>query len=66
MLLEAHLEAIIVRSFVICGQITPGRNPSIGWNGVFNFVNNVIFNWVHRSIDGGDQTSKVQYYKQLF
>jgi hypothetical protein len=31
-----------------------GRNPSIGWNGVFNFVNNVIFNWVHRSVDGGD------------
>jgi hypothetical protein len=31
-----------------------GRNPSIGWNGVFNFVNNVMFNWVHRSTDGGD------------
>jgi hypothetical protein len=31
-----------------------GRNPSIGWNGIFNFTNNVIFNWVHRSIDGGD------------
>jgi hypothetical protein len=31
-----------------------GRNPSIGWNGVFNFVNNVIYNWVHRSVDGGD------------
>ncbi|GAA4496717.1 thrombospondin type 3 repeat-containing protein [Hymenobacter ginsengisoli] len=31
-----------------------GRNPSIGWNGVFNFVNNVVFNWVHRSTDGGD------------
>ncbi len=31
-----------------------GRNPSIGWNGIFNFVNNVIFNWVHRSVDGGD------------
>lgn len=31
-----------------------GRNPSIGWYGVFNFVNNVVYNWVHRSIDGGD------------
>lgn len=34
-----------------------GRNPSIGWNGVFNFVNNVIYNWVHRSVDGGDYTA---------
>jgi len=34
-----------------------GRNPSIGWNGVFNFVNNVVFNWHHRSTDGGDYTS---------
>jgi hypothetical protein len=31
-----------------------GRNPSIGWYGVFNFVNNVIFNWWHRTVDGGD------------
>lgn len=31
-----------------------GRNPSIGWFGIFNFVNNVVFNWVHRSMDGGD------------
>ena len=22
-----------------------GRNPSIGWNGIFNFVNNVVYNW---------------------
>lgn len=36
-----------------------GRNPSIGWNGVFNFANNVVFNWVHRSTDGGD-------YKALY
>ena len=44
-----------------------GRNPSIGWNGVFNFVNNVAFNWVHRSSDGGDYTAKFNminnYYK---
>lgn len=44
-----------------------GRNPSIGWNGIFNFVNNVIFNWVHRSVDGGDYTAMFNiinnYYK---
>lgn len=34
-----------------------GRNPSIGWNGVFNLINNVIFNWMHRSVDGGDYTA---------
>lgn len=44
-----------------------GRNPSIGWNGIFNFTNNVIFNWVHRSVDGGDHTAQYNiinnYYK---
>ena len=44
-----------------------GRNPSIGWNGIFNFVNNVVFNWVHRSTDGGDYTAMYNiinnYYK---
>lgn len=44
-----------------------GRNPSIGWNGVFNFVNNVMFNWMHRSVDGGDHTTRYNiinnYYK---
>ncbi|MDO3695295.1 polysaccharide lyase [Wenyingzhuangia sp. chi5] len=44
-----------------------GRNPSIGWNGIFNFVNNVVFNWKHRSTDGGDYTAKFNminnYYK---
>ncbi len=44
-----------------------GRNPSIGWNGVFNFANNVIYNWVHRSVDGGDYTALYNiinnYYK---
>lgn len=44
-----------------------GRNPSIGWNGVFNFVNNIVFNWHHRSTDGGDYTSLFNminnYYK---
>jgi hypothetical protein len=44
-----------------------GRNPSIGWNGIFNFVNNVVFNWNHRSTDGGDYTAMYNiinnYYK---
>ncbi|WP_187262072.1 pectate lyase family protein [Pontibacter beigongshangensis] len=44
-----------------------GRNPSIGWNGIFNFTNNVVFNWVHRSVDGGDYTALFNiinnYYK---
>lgn len=44
-----------------------GRNPSVGWNGIFNFVNNVVFNWVHRSCDGGDYSAQYNminnYYK---
>lgn len=43
------------------------RNPSIGWNGIFNFVNNIVFNWHHRSTDGGDYTALYNminnYYK---
>ncbi len=44
-----------------------GRNPSIGMGGEFDYRNNVIFNWRHRTIDGGDETSLVNvinnYYK---
>lgn len=43
-----------------------GRNPSIGWNGTFNFVNNVIFNWMHRSVDGGDYTAKYNIINNYF
>ena len=43
------------------------RNPSIGMSGEFDFRNNVIFNWGHRTMDGGDETSMVNvinnYYK---
>ena len=43
------------------------RNPSIGMSGDFDFRNNVIYNWRHRSIDGGDETSLINiinnYYK---
>lgn len=44
-----------------------GRNPSIGWGDHFDFRNNVLFNWRHRTVDGGDASSKVNivanYYK---
>lgn len=34
-----------------------GRNPSVGMYGDFTFVNNVLFNFRHRTIDGGDHRS---------
>jgi hypothetical protein len=34
-----------------------GRNPSIGMIGDFTFVNNVLFNYRHRTVDGGDHRS---------
>lgn len=44
-----------------------GRNPSIGMGGEFDYRNNVIFNWRHRTMDGGDETSLINvinnYYK---
>ena len=43
-----------------------GRNPSIGWNGIFNFVNNVVFNWMHRSIDGGDYRASYNIINNYF
>lgn len=43
------------------------RNPSVGMFGSFNFVNNVLFNWWNRSVDGGDYRSMFNiinnYYK---
>lgn len=43
-----------------------GRNPSVGWNGIFNFVNNVVFNWVHRSSDGGDYRACFNFINNYF
>ena len=43
-----------------------GRNPSIGWNGLFNFVNNVVYNWVHRSADGGDYTALYNFINNYY
>ncbi|WP_312788668.1 polysaccharide lyase [Sphingobacterium sp.] len=42
------------------------RNPSIGWNGLFNFYNNVVYNWVHRSIDGGDYQATYNIVNNYF
>lgn len=43
-----------------------GRNPSMGMGGDFAFVNNVIFNWRHRTTDGGDGTSRVNSINNFF
>lgn len=43
-----------------------GRNPSIGMIGDFTFVNNVLFNWVHRTVDGGDQRSLYNIFNNYF
>lgn len=43
-----------------------GRNPSIGWYGIFNFANNVVFNWMHRSIDGGDYRAMYNIINNYF
>jgi hypothetical protein len=44
-----------------------GRNPSIGMDGDFTLLNNVLYNWKHRTVDGGDQKSQYNiinnYYK---
>jgi hypothetical protein len=44
-----------------------GRNCSIGMGGDFNYINNVLFNWRHRTVDGGDDTTRANvignYYK---
>ena len=43
-----------------------GRNPSVGMYGDFTFVNNVIFNWHHRTIDGGDHRSYYSIINNYF
>ena len=42
------------------------RNCSIGMDEGFNFVNNVIFNWWNRSIDGGDYNSLYNIINNYF
>jgi hypothetical protein len=43
-----------------------GRNPSIGFGGGFDFRNNVLFNWRHRTIDGGDGSSRINIVANYF
>ena len=42
------------------------RNCSIGMDEGFNFVNNVIFNWWNRSVDGGDYNSLFNIINNYF
>jgi pectate lyase len=43
-----------------------GRNPSIGMSGEFDYRNNVIFNWRHRTMDGGDETSLINVINNTY
>ncbi len=43
-----------------------GRNPSVGMNGDFTFANNVIFNYRHRTVDGGDHLSRYNIINNYF
>lgn len=43
-----------------------GRNPSVGMYGDFTFANNVIFNYRHRTIDGGDHRSLFNIINNYF
>jgi hypothetical protein len=43
-----------------------GRNPSIGMSYDFNFLNNVLFNWRHRTADGGDETSQGNFINNYY
>jgi len=42
------------------------RNCSVGMDEGFNFVNNVIFNWWNRSVDGGDSKSLFNIINNYF
>jgi hypothetical protein len=43
-----------------------GRNPSVGMYGDFTFANNVLFNWRHRTVDGGDHNSRFNIISNYF
>ena len=43
-----------------------GRNPSVGMDGDFGFFNNVLFNWRHRTVDGGDHRSRYNIINNYF
>ena len=58
------LNSTFLRNLWACNT---GRNPSVGMYGDFTFVNNVLFNYRHRTVDGGDHMSLYNiinnYYK---
>ncbi len=43
-----------------------GRNPSVGMYGDFALVNNVIFNYWNRTVDGGDHRSRYNIINNYF
>ena len=42
------------------------RNCSIGMDEDFNFINNITYNWWNRSVDGGDNTSRLNIINNNF
>jgi len=57
------LNSTFLRNLWACNT---GRNPSVGMYGDFTFVNNVLFNYRHRTIDGGDQRSLFNIINNYF
>jgi hypothetical protein len=57
------LNSTFVRNLWACNT---GRNPSVGMGGDFTLVNCVLFNWVHRTVDGGDDTSRYNIINNYF
>lgn len=57
------LNSTFMRNLWACNT---GRNPSVGMYGDFTFVNNVLFNYRHRTIDGGDQRSLFNIINNYF
>jgi hypothetical protein len=43
-----------------------GRNPSIGMDEAFNFVNNVVFNWWNRTADGGGNNARFNFINNYY
>jgi hypothetical protein len=57
------LNSTFMRNLWACNT---GRNPSVGMYGDFTFVNNVLFNYRHRTIDGGDHMSLYNIINNYF